>query len=112
MRLPCEVFGQVVVVHAPDELAGQRAAEVMEFLAQLDPPQVVLDIDPLELVDSRGLEALLDAQDRLRQRGGDLRITTTNSVNRTLLRITRLDQQLEVYESLIDAVKSYQRTLV
>ncbi len=108
MRLPTEVFGNVVVVHTTDELAGQEAAEVVQFLASLEPVQVVLDIDALEVVDSHGLEALLDAKDRLVQRGGDLRITTTNAVNRTLLRITRLDDQLEVFDSLIDAVKSYQ----
>ncbi len=108
MRLPTEVFGNVVVVHTTDELAGQGASEVAQFLASLDPVQVVLDIDALEVVDSRGLEALLEAKDRLAQRGGDLRITTTNNVNRTLLRITRLDEQLAVFDSLIDAVKSYQ----
>ena len=108
MRLPTEVFGDVVVVHTTDELAGQGAAEVAQFLGQLEPAQVVLDIDALEVVDSHGLEALLDAKDRLVQRGGDLRITTTNGVNRTLLQITRLDEQLAVFDSLIDAVKSYQ----
>ena len=108
MRLPTEVFGNVVVVHTTDELAGQEAGEVARFLASLEPVQVVLDIDALEVVDSHGLEALLEAKEGLVQRGGDLRITTTNSVNRTLLRITRLDEQLEVFDSLIDAVKSYQ----
>jgi hypothetical protein len=30
-----------------------------------------------------------------------------NAVNRKILDITRLDQQLEVFESVIDAVKSF-----
>ena len=112
MQLPTEVFGDVVVAHAGDELAGPGAGEVANFLGQLDPPRVVLDIDALEIVDSQGLEALLDAKENLVERGGDLRITTTNKVNRTLLRITRLDEHLAVFDSLIDAVKSYQGFVV
>jgi hypothetical protein len=38
---------------------------------------------------------------------GDLKISTHNLANRKILEITRLDQQLEVYDSVIDAVKSF-----
>jgi len=48
------------------------------------------------------------AQESLRGIEGDLKISTANQVNRTILEITRLDQQLEVFDSVIDAVKSFQ----
>ena len=38
---------------------------------------------------------------------GDLKISTSNAANRKILEITRLDQQLEVFDSVIDAVKSF-----
>ena len=108
MNLPTEVFGNVIVVHTPDELGGEQALSFETFLKRVEPHRVVLDLDNTESIDSAGLTALLDAQDHLRELGGDVKIATTNVTNRTILQITRLDQQLEVFESVIDAVKSFQ----
>jgi hypothetical protein len=36
-----------------------------------------------------------------------MKICTTNATNRKILEITRLDERLEVFDSLIDAVRSY-----
>lgn len=41
------------------------------------------------------------------EKSGDLKIATTNSINRKILEVTRLDEQLEVFDSVIDAVKSF-----
>jgi anti-anti-sigma regulatory factor len=38
---------------------------------------------------------------------GDLKIATSNPINRKILELTRLDQQLEVFDSVVDAVKSF-----
>ena len=38
---------------------------------------------------------------------GDLKIATSNKANRKILEITRLDEQLEVFDTVIDAVKSF-----
>ena len=37
--------------------------------------------------------------------GGEVKIATTNAANRKILEITRLDRQLEVFQSVIDAVQ-------
>jgi anti-anti-sigma factor len=107
MNLPTEIFGNVVVVHTPDELGADHADAIVDFLTSLDRNNVVLDLDNTEMIDSSGLTALLDAQDRLRELGGDVNIATTNHINRKILEITRLDEQLEVFDSVIDAVKSF-----
>ena len=107
MNLPTEIFGDVVVVHTPDELAADQADKLEPFLMRLERRKVVLDLDSTELLDSAGLTALISSQERLRDEFGDLKIATSNSMNRKILEITRLDQQLEVFESVIDAVKSY-----
>ena len=54
---------------------------------------MVVDLDATETIDSRGLTALLNWQDNLRELGGDLKIATTNPNNRKILEMTRLDQQ-------------------
>jgi anti-sigma B factor antagonist len=107
MQLTTETFRDVIVAHAPDELNHERAEQFVEFVTGLVPRNVVMDLDGTELLDSSGLEALLNARRGLRDEGGDLKISTTNSSNRKILEITRLDNEFEVYASVIDAVKSY-----
>ncbi|MEX2026958.1 MAG: STAS domain-containing protein [Pirellulaceae bacterium] len=107
MKLPTEIFGNVVVVHTPEELGDDQSTQLATFLTTLDRVNVILDLDGTESIDSAGLTTLLEAQESLRQVAGDLRISTSNKVNRKILEITRLDQHLEVYDSVIDAVKSY-----
>ena len=107
MNLPTEIFGDVIVVHTPEEFGADHADAVEKFITTLERNNVVLDLDNTELIDSRGLTALLNAQDRLRELGGDVKIATANHINRKILEITRIDDTLDVFESVIDAVKSF-----
>lgn len=107
MNLPTEVFGNVIVVHSPEDLGREHAEQLAPFITQLERANVVLDLDATESIDSNGLEALLKTQRGLRESCGDLKIATTNYANRKILEITRLDEQLEVFDSVIDAVKSF-----
>jgi anti-sigma B factor antagonist len=108
MNLSTEIFGSVIVVHTPEELGADHVDGFQAYVTTLDLSQVVFDLDHTELLDSAGLAALLDAQDKFRAAGGDAKIATTNTANRKILEITRLDQHLEVFDSVIDAVKSFQ----
>lgn len=108
MNLPTEIFGDVVVVHTPEEVGNEQASRLEGVLTSLERQKVVLDLDATESLDSSGLTALLNVQDNLREVDGDLKIATTNPMNRKILELTRLDQHLEVFESVIEAVKSYQ----
>lgn len=107
MKLPTEVFGDVVVVHTPEELGEDLAQQIEKYLATLDRHKVIVDLNGTESIDSGGLEALLKGQDMLREENGDLKISTNNKINRKILEVTRLDEQLEVFDSVIDAVKSF-----
>jgi anti-anti-sigma factor len=107
MNLPSEVFGDIVVVHSPEELGGEQAERLEEALLMQDRKRVVLDLDGTEMLDSRGLTALLNVQDALRAVGGEIKLATANASNRKILEITRLDRQLDVFESVVDAVKSF-----
>jgi anti-sigma B factor antagonist len=108
MNLTQEIFGEVMVVHSPDELEAEQCDGFESYFSALDIHDIVLDLDGMESVDSKGLAALLNVQDALREMHGDLKIAANNSCNRKILELTRLDQQLEVFESVMDAVKSFQ----
>jgi anti-sigma B factor antagonist len=107
MNLPQEIFGDVIVVHSPDELDTDRCDEFATFFSTLEIHNVVLDLDGTESIDSKGLEALLAVQDELREKLGDLKIAAGTVYNRKILELTRLDQQLEIFESVMDAVQSF-----
>ena len=113
MNLPTEVFGEIVVTHTPEELGefttirGYGPEELVEHLTNLDKSKIIVDLDGTETIDSEGLAALLSVRDGLVDNDGELKITTTNAVNRKILEITRLDEHLEVFDSVIDAVKSF-----
>lgn len=107
MKLPTEVFDNVIVVHTPEELSSDTAEEFSSFLAGLEQRYVVLDLDHTETLFSKGLESFLDAHDRLCEEGGEVKIATTNPMNRTILEITRLDRRLDVFDNVLDAVKSF-----
>jgi anti-anti-sigma factor len=107
MNMPTEVFGDVIIVHAPEELGDDAAVAFQSYVTTLDQQKVIVDLDGTESFDSKGLESLLAAQEELRLEAGDLKIISSNAVNRKILDITRLDQQLEVFDSVIDAVKSF-----
>jgi anti-anti-sigma factor len=108
MTLTSETFGGVIVIHSPEDLSADQAPGFEAHVRRAEPPCVVLDIDDTELIDSAGLAAILDARNALRERQGDLKVATNNATNRKILEITRLDEQVELFESVIDAVKSYQ----
>lgn len=107
MNLPTEIFGNVVVVHTPEELGDDQSSQLEGFLASLERNKVIVDLDGTESIDSTGLASLQSAQESLRDLGGDLKVSTNNKINRKIFEITRLDQQLEVYETVIEAVKSF-----
>jgi anti-sigma B factor antagonist len=107
MKLPTEIFGDVIVVHTPEEVGTDTAAQLEKMLTTQERSNVVVDLDGSESIDSMGLEALLSAQEALRALHGDLKICTSNTANRKILEMTRLDQQLEVFQTVVDAVKSF-----
>lgn len=107
MNLPTEVFDNVVVVHAPEELGGDQRAPFTACVCGLDHPNVVIDLDNTETLDSKGLDAILEVQDRLHDAGGGVKLATTNAVNRKIFEVTRLDRQIELFDSVVEAVKSF-----
>ena len=107
MNLPTEIFGDVLVVHAPEELNDEQSDRFQQFVLSQERTKVIVDLDSVETLDSAGLAALLDIQGNLQQSRGELKLIVANSVNRKILEITRLDQHLEVFDSVIEAVKSY-----
>lgn len=48
MNLPTEIFGNVVVIHSPEELAAEQAAMFQSCLSRQELHNIVLDLDNTE----------------------------------------------------------------
>lgn len=69
--------------------------------------QVVLDMRPVEFVDSSGLSALVALARDLRRRGGELRLAGLQRRVRTVFEVTRLYRTIEIHDTPADTVESF-----
>ncbi|TVQ77866.1 MAG: anti-sigma factor antagonist [Phycisphaeraceae bacterium] len=67
---------------------------------------ILIDCEHLEFVDSRGLESWIDLQQKLGEKGGQLRLLKPDETIQTILRLTRLTPAFEKHDSLEQAVRS------
>ncbi len=72
-------------------------------------PMVVIDMSSVPLVDSAGLEALLDIQQRFRESAGSLKLAGLTQLCEDVLRVTGLSQRFETYADTNSAVRSFVR---
>ncbi len=70
-------------------------------------PMAVIDLESTFLINSVGLEYLLDAGDQFRDKGGSLKLASPTPLCAEILAITELDCELEVYDNVNQAVRSF-----
>lgn len=102
--------GAVHVITGDSPLIGeqlQAVEPVVENCLAVCPPRVVLDMESVPLVDSAGLECLLDLRDRCLERGGGLRLAAPNRLCRDILSITGVAEQIEVFPTIVAATGSF-----
>jgi anti-sigma B factor antagonist len=67
---------------------------------------VIIDLSGVTFMDSSGFGTLLGATRRLRPTGGGLHLAGPNSTIQRMLRLTRLDSIMRIYDSPEEAVKA------
>ena len=112
MGVKCEQYNQVCVISLEGDLTGDNAQatrkKVEEQIDQRQLVDFVVDFEKAGFVDSEGLETLLWVKRRAEDLFGQLKLINLDENVRKILEITRLDEQVALFESVIDAVKSYQ----
>jgi len=101
----------VVTVTGPLTAAtidGFREPLATWLRAEQELKNLILDLAGVELMDSAGLGALMAALKEITARGGDLRIANLQRKLRLLFEITRAYRVFEVFDSVDEAVRSFQ----
>jgi anti-anti-sigma factor len=102
--------GAIHVVSGNAALAGTQldelAAALEECLAD-GQPKAVLDMSDIALIDSAGLERLLDIQDRFEQRAGALKLAAPNALCQDILAATGVAIHFEVCPDTKSAIGSF-----
>ncbi len=85
-RVRLSIAGELDAITAPE----LRTA--FEALAAEEPPQVVLDLSALELIDSSGVGAIVALFKQLKTFGGELGVVGLQGQPRSIFQLLRLDR--------------------
>jgi anti-anti-sigma factor len=102
--------GAVDVISGGDRISGEHVEELQALLeSRLDrgQPQIVLDFQSIALVDSAGLEMLLDIQEMCQRMGGALKLANLGALCREVLKATGVGARFETYRDCGGAVRSF-----
>lgn len=110
MNITTESYGHAVILllkgeFSEDDLGAIRQA-VEHQLESDDVVDIVFNLAEVPFIDSAGLEYLLDLQDRLAERFGQVKLVCPDENVTQILDFTRLRSTFEVYKETHDAVKS------
>jgi len=112
MNITAESYGHAVVLNMKGEITEDALSvlrrEIQHQLSGKDVVDLVLNLERVPFIDSMGLEFLLDLQERLSEKFGQIRIVQPDENVRKILEITRLESDFEIYEDIAEAVKAVQ----
>ena len=95
------------VARASGDLDLTTAPRLRERVVQVitgGQPQVVLDLQAVDFVDSTGLGVLVGLLKRTRSQGGDLRLVSTRTGLRKILELTALERALPLAATVDEAL--------
>jgi len=68
---------------------------------------VVFECSEVRLIDSAGVDMLVQCLEMVMQRDGDLKLAALTPEARVILELTRIDRLFEIFENAPDAVESF-----
>jgi anti-anti-sigma factor len=102
--------GAVDVIGGGDRIAGDHVPELASLLeARLErgQPQIVIDMQRIAIIDSAGLELLLDFQEKCGRMGGALKLANVGALCREVLKATGVGARFEIFRDSGGAVRSF-----
>jgi anti-sigma B factor antagonist len=107
-----ETQGAVDVMQIDGSLNADKANELAAALVQVTKagaPMVLCDLSRVQLVDSDGLDWLLDAADQITHNGGTLKLAGPSPLVADILRLTGVGSRFEIFDTAKAGVGSFAR---
>ncbi len=99
-----------MVKRMPARLNARTARDFLreaEPLLGIDRPQLVFDLSEVLQLDAAGVEMLLRCMSEAHKRDGDLKLASLSPQAAVVLELTRTERLFEIYETSVDAVRSF-----
>lgn len=110
MKITVESYGHAVILNLKGELTEDAVSSLKEAVDhQLENSEVVdiaFNLENVPFIDSAALEYLLDLQDHLDERLGQVRLIQCDENVRKILEITRLDAVFELFDNVSQTVRA------
>jgi anti-anti-sigma factor len=84
-------------------------SEVLDRCVSQRQPRVVVDMSSIPLLDSRGLELLVDCQRQSIARGGCIKLASPSPLCRDILTATNVIAMFDVFDNALEAAGSFAR---
>lgn len=104
--------GAVDLIQGDDPLTTEHLDQIGRLCDEslaAGQPRAVFDLSRVPLVDSAGLEWLLNVQEQFVGRGGAIKLAGANHLCRDILNLTGIDRHFEVFNDSMTAVGSFAR---
>jgi anti-anti-sigma factor len=108
MNLRFEDHGRLCVVQIDGECVGESAESLRRACNERFATGVrdlILDVSETSLIDSTGLEVLLDLADASAEQRGRCLLAAPEDLLRSILEITRISDRLEIHEGVEAAAR-------
>ena len=102
--------GTVTIFQSAERFNSEIREELDGVAAECLPssvPLAVINLETTQIIDSAGLEFLLDFAEQLKNRGGALKLAAPNNLCAEIMEITGVQDELEVFENVNQAVRSF-----
>ena len=108
-----ENVGDVTIVAVDSEqLDASNADDFRRAIAPIlqDCPKLVIDLDRVQFVDSRGCVVILSCLKQVTKTGGDLKLCRVTEPVRTAFDLIRMNSVCEILNSREEAVAAFQKS--
>ncbi len=105
-----EKYNAVVLEMVGNMMGGPEATEFSDMLHQCvtdGKKNIIVDLSEVKFMNSSGLGMLISGLTTMKKEGGNLKLANVTDKIHSLLLITKLVTIFESYDSLDEAVKSY-----
>lgn len=110
MSFQVSTNGDVTLVEVEGQLiVGNRQELKQQVLEQLEAGDLkfVIDFDKTGYIDSSGLGVLVSLSKKIREQGGELRLSSLNEDLRTLFELTKLDTLFRIADDKEQALEGF-----